>query len=808
MEFIGVLIWAIIVWFFGFLVWPIVFDLFPHLIDKGYSISKILGLLIIGYVVWILGSFGYIAVTINGIVTALIIVCVINRMYWKNGEAFLWMRAHKRYVLIVEGLFVIFLLFMAYIRYLNPAIVGTEKPMEFAFMNSVLRGGDVPPTDPWFSGYGISYYYFGYVMMAVLTVLSGVESSVGFNLSIALIYGLAAIGSFGIAVNLKMYGKIKKKQFENMSLWNYLGALISPVFILLVGNLNGLFEIVHRFGVGSYRFWKWVDIKWIDKAPVEILGNMWIPERHWWWWQSSRVIRDRDLAGNIVDIQPITEFPFFSFLLGDLHPHVISIPFVLVAISVSLQLFLQNGSSEVKIYFSNTNGYLDLYNFRRIIWFGMILGSIAFINLWDYPTYMTIAVLAFLLRRERLNVSGILGIIAIVFSSIVLYLPFYFDFRSQANGFASNLVYPTRFSHLFVMFGVLLLPISLWIMKEVVGFRRLIRWRLSLSIGFGVLFLFILVSIALVILDDTELVLNQLFINQETDVFTNGLIMEVMNRRLIYGSLSTLFLFFILTMGIGVLFIKEKASIGNLDNKRFVMLLMIMGVLLVLLPEYFYVRDNFGVRMNTVFKFYYQAWILWSLVGGYGVWRVASESKAQFLVPYMFCVVLVVVGGLLYTGLGLWSKTNGMKGVVVGNNTLDGMDYIHRSNKDEYDAIQWISNNLPDDAVILESVGGSYTNYGRISANTGISTVLGWPGHEIQWRGEYLEINKRQNDIEVLYSCRDWTLALEILNRYGVKYVYIGGLERNTFSRNSLDKFSENMRLVYANQSVEVFQLY
>ena len=249
MEFIGVLIWVIIVWFFGFLVWPIVFDLFPHLIDKGYSISKILGLLIIGYVVWILGSFGYIAVTTNGIVTALIIVCVINRMYWKNGEAFLWMRTHKRYVLIVEGLFVSFLFFMAYIRYLNPDIVGTEKPMEFAFMNSVLRGGDVPPADPWFSGYSISYYYFGYVMMAVVTVLSGVESSVGFNLSIALVYGLAAIGSFGIAVNLMMYGKIKKKQFEKMSLWNYLSALISPVFILLVGNLNGLLEIVHRFGL-------------------------------------------------------------------------------------------------------------------------------------------------------------------------------------------------------------------------------------------------------------------------------------------------------------------------------------------------------------------------------------------------------------------------------------------------------------------------------------------------------------------------------------------------------------------------------
>ncbi|HAJ05131.1 MAG TPA: hypothetical protein DCL76_01075, partial [Chloroflexi bacterium] len=221
-----------------------------------------------------------------------------------------------------------------------------------------------------------------------------------------------------------------------------------------------------------------------------------------------------------------------------------------------------------------------------------------------------------------------------------------------------------------------------------------------------------------------------------------------------------------------------------------------------------YVRDNFGVRMNTVFKFYYQTWILWSLVGGYGVWRVARESKVQFLLPYMFCVVLVVVGGFLYTGLALWSKTNGMKGVVVGNNTLDGMDYIRRSNKDEYDAIQWISNNLPDDIVILESVGGSYTNYGRIAANTGISTVLGWPGHEIQWRGDYLEINKRQNDIEVLYSCRDWTLALEILNRYGVKYVYVGDLERNIFSRNSLDKFSKNMRLVYANQSVELFELY
>ena len=139
-------------------------------------------------------------------------------------------------------------------------------------------------------------------------------------------------------------------------------------------------------------------------------------------------------------------------------------------------------------------------------------------------------------------------------------------------------------------------------------------------------------------------------------------------------------------------------------------------------------------------------------------------------------LVFVIFAGLVYPFYGFISKTNGFKPQEW---TLDASAYIQRSNPDEAAAIAYLQS--APDGVILEAVGGSYTGYARISTNTGLQTVLGWPGHESQWRGGYEEIGSRQADIKTTYTATDWATAQTLLEKYDVKYIYVGQLERTTY---------------------------
>jgi uncharacterized membrane protein len=120
------------------------------------------------------------------------------------------------------------------------------------------------------------------------------------------------------------------------------------------------------------------------------------------------------------------------------------------------------------------------------------------------------------------------------------------------------------------------------------------------------------------------------------------------------------------------------------------------------------------------------------------------------------------------------------------------------------EAVAWIDSNL-EDGVIAEAVGGSYTYFARVSAHTGLPTVLGWPGHESQWRGGYQEIGNREGDIRVLFSSPDWDQTQEILRQYDIDYVYVGELERNTYRPLFEEKFETYMDLLYQNELVKIY---
>src|SRR3989304_1928738 len=345
--------WYIILTLLSWLTFPLAFYLFPALTDRGYTLARAAGLLIWGYLFWLLASLGIAQNDLGGILLALAILIALSLWSISNLKSLFtdYLRSHFRLIITTEILFLVAFAFLAFVRSANPELTSTEKPMELAFINGILRSPVFPPQDPWLSGYAISYYYFGYVMTAMLALISGVNGSTAHNLMTALIFALAAIGSYGILYNLLSRADHKRQTMDHdenhrpQSTVNGL-SLLAPLFLLLISNFEALLEVLHRRGLfwikdpitGEFTssFWSWMDMKELSQPPMQPFG--WFPDRYLWWWRASRVIQDYDMTGGFREV--INEFPFFSFLLGDLHPHVLAIPFGLLAVSAAFNLFL------------------------------------------------------------------------------------------------------------------------------------------------------------------------------------------------------------------------------------------------------------------------------------------------------------------------------------------------------------------------------------------------------------------------------------------------------------------------------------
>ena len=390
---------------FGLIALPLAWRLFGFLPDRGYAFAKALGLLGAGYLLWLGASFGLLRNTSGGIVLAMLMFAGLGlwlgRAGWmKDGEGkrpmLAGLRQRRGYILAAEGLFLLALIAWAVFRSYNPDIAGTEKPMEFAFLNGILNSPQFPPHDPWLAGYGISYYYFGYVQLNALVQLSGVAPSIAFNLGLASIFALTLLGAFGLVYNLVTSDDGYPASTGRGVLYGLLGSLLVGV----MGNLEGLLESFHARGLLSPVLLRFFDVKELADAPVT---GSWNPGSFWWWWRASRTIHDYNFA-RTANQELIDEFPFFSFLLGDMHPHVLAIPFVLLVIAMALNLMRRpvpadNQSGEgwkeawvrVKAGFGLDGWGLALY--------GLALGALGFLNTWDFPMYLFLVVLIYALRR-------------------------------------------------------------------------------------------------------------------------------------------------------------------------------------------------------------------------------------------------------------------------------------------------------------------------------------------------------------------------------------------------------------------------
>lgn len=811
----------LILWYFalsllGLATFPLAYFLLPGLADRGYAFSRALGLLVWGYAYWMLGSLGVLRNDPGGLVFALIVLLALSG--WAatriGVDGFLeWWARQRGAVLVAELLFLAAFVGMAYLRGKNPDLASTEKPMELMFITSILRSPAFPPHDSWLAGYAISYYYFGYVKTAMLAMLTSVSAPVAFSLMLATVFALGGMGAWGVAYNLleavRQRGAEEQRSREEKEvrntqygLRNAFFALLAPLFVLVVSNVEGFLEVLHARGIGwgdgQGRFWQWLDLK--DLASPPAAPPSWMPSRFLWWWRASRVVNDVDYAGRPIEV--IDEFPFFSFLLGDLHPHVLAIPFAFLAIGLALNLFL-----------STEPGAVHLFGFRlRLskITFGLAalaLGGLAFLNTWDFPIYLALFAGAYTLRRAEaegwswMRLADFAGLgAALGVAGVVLYLPFYIGFSSQAGGILPNVLNPTRGAHLWVMFGTLFVPLFLFLAFQVRSRAGNVRVGFLLGLGCAAaLFVFALLLVGAAALTPEGAGAVSLLGAPDAGAFLR----EALARRVVgAGGWGTLVI--LLGLAAGSLVQKDDAdaqpfSSGRGDAPaRFAVLLILTGGLLVLGPEFVYLRDQFGTRMNTVFKFYYQAWLLWGTAAGFGAAFLLQALGGAKRAGLATLIVLCAGLGLVYPVLSVQTRTNGFSQPW----TLDGTGSSYLRGGDVA-AVEWLK--TAPIGTLVEAVGGSYSGFGRIASHSGMPSLINWPGHQSQWRGGGEEMGTRMADVETIYRSGSWAETEALLEKYDVRYVYVGDLERGTYPVNEA-KFRRFLRVVYEAGGVVIYE--
>ena len=777
--------WWLAVTVVGLIAFPFVFLFFPRLPDRGYAFTKVFGILIVGYVFWILGSAWVLKNTFGGIVWTLLIVggvaAIVARR--KQDELIAFAQRQWKLLLTIEGLFLLAFVVAAFLRSYTPEISGTEKPMDFAFLNASSRSEHFPPNDPWLSGHSISYYYGGYFLIAMIGKLSLVETAVGYNLGLAMIAALAAVAVFGLVYNLVAIHE--RSSVEGMAdaaaapersapllLRPLFFGLAATVLLLVMGNLEGLFEFLAAHNVGSPGFWEWVDIKNLKAVQ----GNQgWYPGEHWWWWRAARVVPP-DAP------ETITEFPFFSFLLGDLHPHVMSIPFVVLTLGAAVRLLQEREP-------------LDLSFWERHTWllagFAVLVGGLSFLNTWDFPTFLFLLVVVAAVRNyltsrrwdRRLLLATTGFVVPLVVASVLAYVPYHkafvpqFGFASQAEGIAPVSEMGTLPFHALIMWGplaVIVIPFAVQRLAASLG-RQPLRDRdlLPLAPAGVIVFLWLAANAA------------------------GGTLGDALSER---GSawLTMVILLALLSLFLMALLREIEAKEAGEGEMPVVVSLGLsaLAVLLIAGPEFFFVKDVFGNRMNTVFKFYYQAWILLATGGGFALYHLAArwaprpQVRLRWQSAWAAGALLLIAPAMLYPLGGTFSRTDDFD----GGRTLDGLAWAKKVYPDDYAAARWLDENADRSAVMVEMVGSEEIGYeygiaGRISGWTGIPTVLAWPAHQRQWRGSYAPFEGRQEDVERLYSTVVPAEAWRIIRAYGIDYVYVGTLERQTYGAAAIEKF-------------------
>ena len=793
--------WLLVAEVIGLAAFPIAHALFPGFKDRGWGLSKPLGLIVFSFAVWILGYTGLVPNSGASYWTAVIIAAVVGGYYLFRRRTSLLRLLQREWPAFAASELIFIGLFLAWTAYraYDPSISGTEKPMDLLFLNASVNAPEAPPADPWLAGFSVAYYYFGYWMFGAISQMASVPTFISFNLSTALIAGMAGGAVFSLTYNLVRSDHGRQAR-------GILAGGAAAVLLLVSANLIGVWEAGSAFDVGPDAVYEWVSIDGLEPGQD---GNSWRPTEHWWWWRASRVTNSFDEAGNQLDFT-IQEFPFFSLLLGDLHPHLMSIPFVLVAIALLFQLLI----SRERWGFGWIRG-----NPVRALALAIVIGALGFVNAWDIATMGAMLFLVATLKTYRAGSGNLVAAairaapaaLLIVAAALAIYSPFYFgSFSSQVSPGApiGAVTYSSRYIHFFTIWGLALLLVGPFLLAVAYRpLRQLGAWlaepllpasfrdRRPLNVRapsvsalstVGVLLIAPFVAWVAIHLVDNK-----------------GAELTDVPRRLIDV------LPLAIAAGAGMYALVHRAKNGAADGGLFALMLVALSLYMLYGVELLFVRDLFGNRMNTVFKTYYQVWIFLAVAGAYalhywssrhGFWRPSARLISKTAAGVAAVLVVVAV---YYPVAAAFSKANGFS----GDPTLDGLSFVSQTDSSEREAIEWLNENTGPEDTIAEAVGDSYSSFGRISSATGRPTVLGWAGHEHQWRGTREPFDGRAEDIETIYTTANPAEASELLDKYGVDYVYVGRRERQEYGLASVSKFDAFATRVFESGQTVIFRI-
>lgn len=850
-----VLAWWVVVAVLGWAALPIARRLLGGLPDAGLGFIRPLGLLLAGYVYWLGGMSGLLPNNGAGalFVAALLLAGGIWLARRDAAELRALLRERRRLVLGYEALFLVALAGWAWYRAHNPNIetAGGEKYMEMMFVNGVLRSPSFPPQDPWMSGHSISYYYFGYVIAALLIRLTGLLPSIGLTLVVPMTLGLALCGAFSLGYNLVGL-TVGATRLTRLVTGAFTGLLLA-----LVGSLHGFLEVAFLRGWGSATLWDWLDIKNLTVGPGSCSEGGtgfgeggWLPTRFIWWWRGSRVLHDK--CGEIIH-----EFPFFSFLLADAHPHLLDLPYTLLVLGLALSLLVgRYGVGATRSLTSPTWLVLPL-----------VVGALGFLNAWDLPTFGFVVVLAYALWSLRHQApepvaDGLTRGVAVVGAAGLLFglwqlVPTGLGvLLTQATGTETE---PTALPTygLAVLLWATALYLVWWLWQRAVGgddtARRLLDvgrfavWLVTLALLFYLPFHLGFRSQASGIgVVEIRSHIGQWLVHFGLLIFLGlsllGLALPAL-RGWRPGALGLMVLALALPVGLaaaltaswvalGLTVLVALASLaalalwtkpdeedgalavlGSPAAATFALLCLAVGLLLPLGTEFLFIRDLFGNRMNTIFKLYFQAWTLLSVAGGFAAYVVWRRLPRWAALSWGAVATLLVLASLVYPVAAILTRTNhftpptyaGVQGL-----TLDGLAWWQDQHPDDLAAAEWLNEHAAGNPVIAEAPGGGYSHHGRLALATGLQNILGWDFHENQWRGNRDEVDPRLADARALYTTQDETEFRRLMEKYDVRYLVVGGWERADenldVSDADLKRFERWLTPVFESGTTTIFQ--
>lgn len=781
-----VLFWVIALVVVGLIGLPYVWVAGASLPDRGFAFARPVGLLLLAWPAWWLASaevadFSRATIaTVAGVVGAGGIAIIVAR----RREFLAWARASARILAVEETVFWALFAAVLAVRWANPDLwhpsLGGEKPMDLAYLNAVVKSSEFPPYDPWFAGGYINYYYFGFVLVATLIKTTAIVPYVAYNLAIPTLAAFLGTATFGAGLALTA-----RARGPGVGARALFPAGLAAVFVVVIGNLGEVGVLVERAR---------------GAIPID-----------WWYWNASRVI-----SHPLTEPGPINEFPAFTYLFADLHAHAMALPYTVTALGLALA------------YVGARPGDGRMAAVLRFTLLALVLGALWLINTWDFPTYAALVAVAIVLgswpARGWPDLRGLVrvvaGVVALVATAYVAFFPFHDHFRSVFTGFEFWPGSRTSLADYLTIHGFFLFLIASALVADLLvaqdlgpaarTLRLLARTRRPRRL-LGLHRLLVRPSLAYLATVACTLLGGLAAIGLAVaGEHVAGLIIALLSLA-------------------GLLLPRRTRGSESPQSRRLwqmTLALVVLGLLLTLAVEYLVVADIDVGRTNTLFKTYLQVWVLWGLaaaVSAQVVHEALSRAGRPLRVAWRSAFVLLFAVTLLYPILATRAKIDHRFDTSVGP-TLDGTAFMKRAVHADHgrelplvhdlEAIRWMLDRVEGAPVVAE-VNTYPTLYGwgnRFAMFTGNPAIVGWDYHQRQQRSIVLPeaIPARIADVQEAYRTRDPDRAYEILRRYGVEYLVVGGLERAYFPRGQ-EKWAARVGvlwdLAYSNEGVDVYRL-